>query len=76
LAVGDEYLTLDDTQRWMAIKLPHENSDVLTEESEVSSAPSSETWRLYFDLSGTEGEDLPHGSQKMRIFLRRIPAEY
>ncbi|KAL4865350.1 hypothetical protein BDV12DRAFT_188221 [Aspergillus spectabilis] len=67
----DEYLTLDDMQRWMAIKLPHENED-----SEVSSDPSGETWRLYFDLSGTEGEDLPHGSQKMKIFVRRIPAEY
>ncbi|KAL4876619.1 hypothetical protein BJY04DRAFT_222951 [Aspergillus karnatakaensis] len=73
LAVGDEWLVLNDTQRWMAIK----GSDAqLPEDSDASYDPSGETWQLYFDLSGMEGEDLPSGSQKMRIFLRRILAQY
>ncbi|KAJ0415717.1 hypothetical protein BJY00DRAFT_292970 [Aspergillus carlsbadensis] len=75
LTDNDAYLTLDDTQRWMAVQLAKDP----TVQTGKSSASEYEThdgvWRLFFDRKETEGNDLPAGSRAMKIFLRRVPAE-
>ncbi|KAL2847427.1 hypothetical protein BJY01DRAFT_246794 [Aspergillus pseudoustus] len=71
LTDNDAYLTLDDTQRWMAVQLPGGSTTAQTVESSDDSRESA--WRLYFDRKETEGDDLPAGSQRIRIFLRRTP---
>ncbi|KAL3490441.1 hypothetical protein BJX62DRAFT_238076 [Aspergillus germanicus] len=72
LTADDAYLTLDDMQRWMAVQL---TKDTATH-SEESYETQDSVWRLYFDRKETEGNDLPAGSRTMKIFLRRVPAEY
>ncbi|KAL3462291.1 hypothetical protein BJX64DRAFT_288415 [Aspergillus heterothallicus] len=75
LTDNDAYLTLDDTQRWMAVE---GLENVAAEDQETIEPSKSQTgvWRLYFDRKGTEGEDLPGGSRTIKIFLRRVSAEY
>jgi hypothetical protein len=73
LTDNDAYLTLDDMQRWMAVQIT-EGTAAQTGESTASESFDSQdgAWRLYFDRKETEGNDLPAGSQTIKIFLRRV----
>ena len=62
LTVDEQYITLEDSQRWLAVRLPEEDDAALV-------------WRLYFDGSDDGGAGLPIGTQKMAIYLKREPAD-
>jgi hypothetical protein len=77
LTDDEQYITLEDTQRWMAVKLPEDSQK--GQEAKASGIVDHDdncaaTWRLYFDRGGGEGAYLPAGTEIIRIFLKRTPA--
>ncbi|KAE8373996.1 hypothetical protein BDV26DRAFT_300632 [Aspergillus bertholletiae] len=62
-----DYLALNDTQRWLAVRLEH------TEQSETET--DTGLWRLHCDWEENYGASFSHGAQMMPIYLRRVPAD-
>ncbi|GAB1216035.1 hypothetical protein ATERTT37_005236 [Aspergillus terreus] len=62
LTEDEEYITLNGTQRWMAVRSKHAGA-------------STGLWRLHFDWSETKGGRLPDGAEKLLIFLKRAPSD-
>lgn len=67
LTVDEQYITLEDSQRWLAVGLP--------EEYHHAEDNAALVWGLYFDGSDDGGAGLPIGTQKMTIYLKRDPAD-
>ncbi|KAL6228613.1 hypothetical protein BDW75DRAFT_235766 [Aspergillus navahoensis] len=66
LTDDEEYLTLDNTQRWIAVRVGEAESDLME--------AGRGLWRLQVDWDEDGGTFLPLGSQSMHIYLRRVPA--
>ncbi|KAJ5643657.1 uncharacterized protein N7484_006164 [Penicillium longicatenatum] len=75
LTDDEQYITLEDDQRWLAVRLPeysqegHETKPLGIVDHDNTAA----TWRLYFDRGG--GAYLPAGAEMIRIYLKRTPAD-
>ncbi|KAJ5811665.1 hypothetical protein N7474_007966 [Penicillium riverlandense] len=77
LTVDEQYIALEDSQMWLAVKLPEDYRKA--EEAEglgvVDHDDNTATrWRLYFDRSDGDSPCLPAGAEVMKIYLKRTPA--
>ena len=78
LTADEQYITLEDSQTWLAVQLPDDRRK--SQEAEDLGIIDHEgntgaKWRLYFDRSGGDGVYLPAGAEIIKICLKRTPAD-